>query len=120
MFAVTVLYDQHCPICRLLARLLADDAPSHWNILAWQLYKPVSGIPASGYEARAQELRLIAGEHFLEGEAAWQFLIKEEPRFRKYQNIAAKLGLSLPTSAKWLRLMGQGMRRLCFSCSWER
>jgi hypothetical protein len=120
MNAVTILYDQFCPVCRLLASLLAEEAPEHWTFLAWQRYQPSSNAPESWREKRAQELRIVSGADFLEGEAAWSFLLREEPRLQKYQNIAAKLGLSLPTNAKWLRLIGHGLRRLCFSCSWAR
>lgn len=77
-------------------------------------------MPAAWQEKRATELRIVAGPAYLEGEAAWAFLLKEEPRLQKYQNIAAKIGLGVPTNAKWLRLVGQGLRRLCFSCSWAR
>lgn len=117
---VKVLYDHYCPVCRLLASLLSEEAPSHWLFQAWHRYEIDDGAPPSWQEKRAKELRIVSGNLYLEGEAAWAFLLKEEPRLQKYQNIAAKIGLSLPTNAKWLRLLGKGMRRLCFSCSWAR
>jgi predicted DCC family thiol-disulfide oxidoreductase YuxK len=108
--SIIVLYDQHCSICRLLASLLTDMAPEGWKVLPWQAHNH------STRDEHPEELVVLEGEARWEGEAAWQLLIERVPRLRAYQNLAARIGLSPPRSARWLRRIGQGLRRLCGAC----
>ncbi len=119
MTRVTVLFDAHCPSCRLLASLLADDCPSHWQYLAWQDFPDREQGPASMREMPHQprELCLAVDGSWLEGEKAWEFLLRAEPRLRMWQRLASKIGIAPPLAARWLRLMGHGLRRFCSACS---
>jgi hypothetical protein len=121
MSQVIVLYDKVCPVCRVLANLMSDNALPHWVFKPWQDYPPPPEAPQSWREPHPSELRVTGTNGiFLEGEAAWAFLIAEDPRLKRYQNIAAKIGVTVPSSARWLRMMGHGIRNLCFSCRWNR
>lgn len=113
-----LLFDGSCPVCRLLASLVAADAQPHWRFMAWQDFPdPQLGPPGMQlHPLEPRELALRTGEMWLEGEAAWQFLIEAEPRLRAFHGMAAKIGLSPPLSARWLRLIAHGLRRLCLAC----
>jgi predicted DCC family thiol-disulfide oxidoreductase YuxK len=108
--SMTVLYDHNCSVCRLLATLLTEMAPEDWKVLAWQSQS------LSNQQGHPEELVVLDGEARWEGEAAWQILIERVPRLRAYQNLAARIGLSPPRSARWLRRIGLGLRRLCGGC----
>lgn len=117
---IVVLFDMQCSVCRVLAQLVSDDAPRHWTFLPWQHYKVPEAAPASWNELIPRELRLVTEDQFLEGEAAWEFLLLHNPRLQKYRLLAAKVGLSAPRGARWLQVVGHGLRRLCISCVYFR
>ncbi len=116
---IIVLFDKHCPLCRVLASLLADELPAGWQMIAWQDFQCLDNPPPPNelIPGHPQELCLRTdGQQWLLGEAAWEFLIKRIPRLQAYQELAAKIGISPPVSARWLRRLAHGMRRLCRRC----
>ncbi len=117
--SVLILYDAACGVCRLLGSLLAADSPAHWQVTAWQKFPdPELGPPSMLlHPDRPPELALRRDGVWLEGESAWQFLLDEQPRLQAFQHLAARVGLTSPLNAKWLRRIGQGLRRLCPACS---
>ncbi len=117
---ITVLFDQLCTVCRVLARLVEDDSPRHWQFTAWQNYSVPEDAPGTWREKHPSELRVVYDGIFFEGEKAWQFLLENNPRLKTYQRLAAKVGLSAPLGARWLRLVGHGLRKLCYSCVYYR
>ncbi len=118
--SILVLFDMNCSVCRALAHVVSDEPPPNWTFLAWQLYRVPLTAPSTWNEAIPRELRVVTEENFLEGEFAWEFLLKHDPRLQKYQLLAAKLGLSAPRAARWLQAVGHGLRRLCVSCVYFR
>jgi hypothetical protein len=117
---VTVLFDMQCTVCRVLAQVVSDESPRNWTFLPWQKYIVPKAAPESWNEVIPRELRVVIKENYLEGEAAWQYLIEHNPRLQKYGLLAAKVGLSAPQSARWLKAVGHGLRRLCVSCVYFR
>lgn len=117
---ILVLFDMQCTVCRVLAEVVSDESPRNWTFLPWQRYQVPLTAPASWNEIIPRELRVVTEGLFLEGEAAWQFLLEHNPRLKKYQLLAAKVGLSAPRSARWLQAVGHGLRRLCVSCVYFR
>lgn len=117
---VKVLFDQLCTICRVLAQMVAEESPKNWTFIAWQNYTVPLGAPESWREKHPSELRVLAEGVYLEGEKAWQYLLEHNPRLKAYQRLAAKVGLSAPRGARWLQVVGHGVRKLCFSCVYFR
>lgn len=116
---ITILFDARCPTCRLLASVLAADSPPHWNYRSWQEFarSAEAGPPSMRLSPLSPpELSLAVGERWLEGEAAWQYLVESEPRLRMWQKMASKVGIAPPLSARLLRRIGRGVRRFCGDC----
>lgn len=118
MPAFLLLYDASCAICRVLASLIAADAPSSWQFLPWQDFPdPLSGPPGMLLNPKVPlELALRAEGRWLEGEAAWLFLVEHQPRLQAFHELAVRVGVSAPISARWLRRIAHGIRRLCPAC----
>ncbi|RYF39998.1 MAG: hypothetical protein EOO38_22530 [Cytophagaceae bacterium] len=116
----TVLFDMQCTVCRVLSQVVSEETLPNWRFLAWQDYKAPAHAPDSWREVIPSELRVVTEDRFLEGEDAWRYLILHNPRLKKYQLLAAKVGLSAPRSARWLQAVGHGLRRLCVSCVYFR
>lgn len=119
MHPVTVLFDARCPTCRLLASLLAESSPPHWAYVAWQEFARGSEIGPESMKTSPlapRELCVRSDGRWLEGEAAWEFIVSAEPRLRMWQKLASKIGIAPPLSARWLRRIGHGMRRVCGKC----
>jgi hypothetical protein len=117
---VLVLFDQLCTVCRVLADIMADESPRHWRFKPWQSYEVPASAPASWHEKHPSELRLVVEGDFLQGEAAWQYIIEHNPRLRAYGRLAAKIGVTAPRGARWLQAFGHGVRKLCWSCVYFR
>ena len=117
--SILVLYDASCTVCRLLASLLKADAPQHWQVMAWQKFPDPQLGPRSmlDHPDRPPELALRRDGAWVEGEVAWQILLDEQPRLQAFQHLAARIGLSSPLNARWLRRIGHSIRRLCPGCS---
>ncbi len=117
---ILVLFDQYCSVCRVLAGLVSEDSPRHWQFLAWQSYTVPNTAPETWHEKHPSELRVQTKDQFLEGEKAWRYLIEHNPKLKTYQRLAAKVGVSPPRGARWLQMLGHGIRRLCYSCVYYR
>lgn len=117
---IKVLFDQLCSVCRVLAHIMSEESPSHWHFTPWQSYSVPSAAPESWFEKHPSELRVVADGLFLEGEKAWQYLIEHNPRLKAYHRLAAKIGVTAPRGARWLRALGNGVRSLCYSCVYSR
>ncbi len=117
---VIVLFDRVCTVCRALADVIQEESQKNWRFVAWQDYQVPGEAPLDWREIVPRELRVVAAGRFLQGEEAWQYLLEHNPRLAKYQLLAAKIGLSAPRSARWLRRIGHGVRRLCVSCVYFR
>ncbi len=120
---VTILYDRFCPLCCTLASWLESDLPTDWQLLAWQDYPERSELPKNNEinPGRPQEIcvREERGE-WLVGQAAWHFLVEREPHLQAMQALAFRLGIAPKHSARWVRRLAHGLRRLCRSCSARR
>lgn len=117
---VLVLFDELCTVCRVLAGIMSDESPSHWRFTAWQSYSVPESAPESWFEKHPNELRVVAEGAFFEGEKAWLYLIEHNPRLKAYHRLAAKIGVTAPIGARWLRAIGNGVRKLCYSCVYSR
>lgn len=117
---ITVLFDELCSVCRVLANLMASDSPQNWTFQSWQSYKVPDSAPETWHEKHPSELRVLTNGLFLEGEKAWQYLIEHNPKLETYQRLAAKIGVSAPRGARWLQAVGHTVRKLCFSCVYFR
>jgi hypothetical protein len=112
----TLLYDAECALCRMLAGLLSGP------VMPWQEAggprhseaQPKNPFPAPtdiGVADLGQDPPLV-----ITGQEAWEILINQEPGLRKWQWIAAKLGLSERAAAATLRHGAHLARRICTRC----
>jgi predicted DCC family thiol-disulfide oxidoreductase YuxK len=119
----TVLYDETCPLCRLLAELVGRRAQGALQFVSWQSYWNRS-VPSDAEEpglhpadviSAPDRIHLVIGEDIFAGVDAWQRMLSMHPDFAGLNWLAAQLGLSRPL-ARVTEGTAAFLRRLCPRC----
>ncbi len=103
-FPPEVLYDEACFLCKNLAHFLSMREGAQRRFV----YVPATNRPESVVVRFANGTELV-------GDAAWTYLLAEEPALKSLSWIAAQLGMTQEAPRVLRRGLGLA-RRLCISC----
>lgn len=110
-----IIYDDQCQLCRYLARLIEAKMDPSWQLEPYREFLIKHGDPALA--EHPDELLIYDGLRILHGEEAWIYLVSHLPHLSKWAWIAERLGLK-EASARQMRRIGHGLRRLCRQCGY--
>jgi hypothetical protein len=99
---IKVIYDDGCFFCRSLAQFIAKANPN-WELIPKSQHSVIQGDQIAVYDQMGQVLY---------GEAAWEFLMTEDPGLKKLGWLATQIGLSPKIFPKG----AQFIHKLCKLC----